>query len=141
MLCIRVFEEKGLVGITKLAQTCGSPNRVGWYLAKLSLDMAVLIEWIAGTLCDLLAEESIKDLISCLMNGLCSSSTGILIRGIVQRGKDDGWEKDKVVRFLILAPIEKSTWEIISAEGSDLDENYWATVPFFWIPEKVIWFL
>jgi hypothetical protein len=133
-LC-ELYSERGLSGIEQLATACAPQSYyVGLALSKLNIEVAELAKWIAGKGGDFTVSESSTMAISGLLRALACPCSMELIRAVLETSKKHDWEPGRVVRFLVLAPEQRTTWDIVGSCGTEIENAYWSTTNPSWLP-------
>jgi hypothetical protein len=113
----------GLEGALALLSAGADPRLVGWEVARANPSSQALAGWLAA-LYVRGDNPSGNYLISGVLHGCVAGEREAVLRAIqplmssVQLGK-----------FLTLAPISGSTWELVDSLGAEVSETYWETVP------------
>ena len=122
-----LYSDRGLSGIEQLTTACApQSHNVGLALSKLNIKEAELAEWIAGKGGDFTFSEPLTMAISGLLRALEMPRSTELIKTVLEKAKDDGWDSKRVARFLTLASEQRSTWDIAASCGEEVENIYWS---------------
>jgi hypothetical protein len=123
-----LYLERGLSGIEQLAQACGPQSCfVGLALSKLNVDTAELAEWIAAKGGGFTSGEPLTMAISGLLRASESPGSMQIVNAVLERARERGWDPGRTASFLVLAPEQRSTWEVVADCGTEVEQAYWAT--------------
>lgn len=123
-----VHSERGFSGIEQLAIAC-TPHSyyVGLALSKLNIPVADLAEWVADKGGNFTFNEPLTMAISGLLRAVENPRPMQVVKAVLERGRNRGWDPGRTARFLVLGPEHRSTWEIVASCGTEVEQAYWAT--------------
>jgi hypothetical protein len=125
--------EHGMAGIERLAADCSSMPFVGIALAKLESVTAELAVWIVERGRDFTAQDPLTMTVRGLLRALAPGASAELVTAVLDHGKQRSWGPAHIARFLVLARDERATWNVVAANGTDVENAYWSiTGPGYW---------
>ena len=102
-------------------------------LVALDLEVAELAKWIVDRGADFDPKNPLAATINGLICGLPADRSAELIENVMKQGRTRGWDAKQVGRFLLLAPMWRTTWNTVAACGADVEKAYWAKArPAYW---------
>lgn len=127
-----VYAKHGLPGIERLAGICGNQPWIGTTLTKLGIETATLVEWIAEKSGFL--NTTLMATIRGLLQTLDFPQSTELLKAVLGKGREQGWNTRQIADFLLLAREERATWDIVVSCGAEVDRAYWAAAsPSGWL--------
>ena len=125
-----ILDEEGLSGVMLLLHSSGAAAHIGNYVATI----------FGGDV------EALKEVFLCCLReeGSAEAKVGEFIRGFMTAAADDLTLDDllaiasevadgNVLRLLLCAPFDATTWDAAERYGPEVAENYWRkVVPFGW---------
>ncbi|NUO74595.1 MAG: hypothetical protein HOQ32_01135 [Lysobacter sp.] len=118
---VEIFDAAGWQGIEQLAAWAGSPWIVGWHVATAAFLESELTGWALGFWAP--SDSDHADLLGGLLHGL-PVERRLALLGAAQESDEAG----RLLRFLLAAPFDRSTWTFVDTLPVDLRSAYWATV-------------
>lgn len=118
----------GMAGVERLALCCGNPFWVGVTLAKLGVAETELVAWIVEKSGEFISVEPEAEIIRGLLFALEYSQSLKLVEAVIDVGKQQGWEAEKIAKVLALVPQNRGTWELLAAYGAEVENAYWSTI-------------
>lgn len=124
----------GIAGILRLITESDEPHAVGLLLAKLEMDADEWSAWIIQHGADFQRTTPTSQCISGLLGALSGQHTQAILGKVLEYGACHNWDTERQARFLALAPATKTTWDLATATGADIDTAYWRCVPLWdWV--------
>ncbi|MEO5955779.1 MAG: hypothetical protein ABIR36_08855, partial [Nitrospiraceae bacterium] len=119
----------GLPGIEQLAIACAPQSYyVGFALAKLNIDKANLADWLVEMGGNFTVSEPLTMAISGLLRALEDKNSCELISLVLEKGKQSSWPAAQTASLLTLAPVKRTTWDIVKSCGTETEDCYWSAV-------------
>ena len=124
-----LHSERGMSGIEELATSC-APHTwyIGLALQELGIGIDKLAEWIVVRGGDFTSNEPLTMTLSGLLRTAAQERSTSLIKAILERAKNDHWDRGRVARFLVMAPEQRSTWDFAASCSAEVEDVYWTTV-------------
>lgn len=118
----------GMMGVENLIAVCTEPGTVGRTLAEMDQAGDQWPEWFATKGEDFAPCTHMTWCISGFLWATPSPRSVELLRKVMMLGDQQDWDAAKCVRFLVLAKPERETWQLVSANGPEVEAAYWASV-------------
>jgi hypothetical protein len=122
------YQHLGMVGVERLALSCGDPFTVGRCLLATVSDNEVLADWIIQNSGDFISDSPLTSVVCGIVRFMVPEFTGEFIRDIVTTGLEREWTVARLAGFLQLARDERLTWNIVDECGSAVQAAYWNNV-------------
>jgi len=123
-----IYQHLGMVGVERLALSCGHPFTVGRCLLATVSDNEVLADWIIQNSSDFTSDSALTSVVCGIAHFMAPESTGEFIRNVITTGREKGWTEIHLAGFLKLAKDERSTWDIVDECGNTVQTAYWNSV-------------
>jgi len=122
-----IFASERWGGIARLGELSSTGWQVGLALARIEWPRHELIEWIAHDVGDFDVRHVLSQTVAGILRALTTDAMLDVVNAVLQEGKRAGWNIDRVVRFLILAPEEGAVWDLVASLGTEIEKAYWRT--------------
>jgi hypothetical protein len=130
-----IYNQSGMEGVLRLAASCANEPAVGVALTKLEFKIAELAEWIIEEGGDFGTRHTLTMTIRSLLRAVESRRSIALINAVLEGGKKTDWDAAQTARFLALAPEQRSTWDLVSSCGAEVETAYWSIAQPFWLQD------
>lgn len=123
-----IYQHLGMVGVERLALSCGHPFTVGRCLLATVSDNEVLADWIIQNSGDFISDSPLTSVVCGIVRFMVPERTGKFIRNVITMGRERRWTETQLAGFLRLARDERSTWDIVAECGNTVQTAYWNSV-------------
>ncbi|MDH4321408.1 MAG: hypothetical protein OEV73_07915 [Desulfobulbaceae bacterium] len=125
---VEIFEAQGIAGVEKLIAACSDPYIVGATLPGVDCVDTSWPEWIAAKGGEFEAGAQMTLCVAGILGALNPPLLGECQQAVIDIGMQNGWDNDKIARFLSLVPIGRHVWELAEKCGPEISTAYWRVV-------------
>jgi len=126
-----IYQAQCMVGIENLIKVCAEPSTVGATLARVVWDDILWPDWIVTKGEAFSTGLPISMCIAGFLQTLPAPASGELLQAVIGISKQDGWQPEKLAKFLTLATPNQETWQLAEACGPEVSAAYWQSVRLY----------
>lgn len=120
-----IFDQRGLDGVSALAEAAGNGIVVGSVLLSVDMDLAAFHRAVAHAF----ARDDVPEYMTAWLPSLREAEAGEYLQNILAVGLSEyAWSDEVIVRLLLAARCDPVIWEVVGRQVTAIQEAYWIGV-------------